>query len=341
MMGRKHLATIAILSLLLGLALGFIIHWWTMPTGTIKELSFGARGPVDASPRKSENRQSQEPTSAVRLSFETSNALEHLVHLSSVIGYRPEGSPAEEEAASYIASCFENFGYEEVHKQTFRLDNGALSSNVFVVDPGTRSTLALVVGAHYDSAGGTGSPGANDNASGVGVVLELARIFRNNENAYTLIFVAFGAEEILQGYGKDHHHYGSRYMAAHLQELGYTVVGMISLDMVGVGSTLTLNSTMQAPQTLVNLLDGYARRSGLNPVFRQDPGWSDHEAFEKHGIPSVWVEYREDPNYHSPADTYDKIDPSLIARTGQLLQGFLESLNDADLQALSNSTLYR
>jgi len=343
MINRKHaIAALVLVGLLSGFLLGFLFHWRSAPPGVVEETTTEVQGGGNNPPAEAGNNgESAEKKPSVHLTFETSNALAHIVNLSSGIGYRPEGSAAESEAASYIASYFQSIGYETVHRQAFKLDNGAFSSNIFVIDPGAGNSPALVVGAHYDSAGGTGSPGANDNASGVGVVLELARVFRNNQNLPTIIFTAFGAEEILPGFSKDHHHYGSRYMAAHLHELGYNVVGMICVDMVGVGNTLTLNSTLRAPRTMVDLLTAYARRSGLAPVFRQDPGWSDHEAFENHGIPSVWIEYRDDPNYHSPSDTYDKINPNLVAQVGLLLQGFLESLNEADLQTLRHTTVYR
>ncbi len=336
-------AALALVCLIFGFALGFAVRWGRNPSNLREAAAPDGGDSSNHSPPGGtpEGGVGDEPETPPHLTFETSNALEHILNLSSGVGYRPEGSAAEREAASYIASRFRSFGYEEVHRQDFTLDNGAASSNLYVVDPGSASDMAIVVGAHYDTAGGTGSPGANDNASGVGVVLELARVFRHNENIPTIIFVAFGAEEILPGYSKDHHHYGSRYMASHLPELGYNVVGMVSVDMVGVGNALTLNSTLQGPRTLIDMLSAYSRNSGLNPVFRQDQGWSDHEAFEKRGIPAVWIEYRDDPNYHTPADTYDKISPRSIAQAGCLLQGFLEALTLSDLQKLASSAAYR
>lgn len=340
----RSLTSAAIALLLAGFVFGFLVHWLSSP-GRVTEAMLPAvqEGGVGHAPdeKADEAGVDDELRPPTRLEFDSLRALEDIRYLSSQVGYRPEGTAAEAKAADCIASRFSSFGYGEVGRQTFVLDNGATSRNVYVVDEGQDARLALVIGAHYDTAGGTGSPGANDNASGVGVLLELARIFRNNDNVPTLIFVAFGAEEILQGYGRDHHHYGSRYMAGRLHELGYTVVGMISIDMVGVGNTLVFNSTMQAPHLLLDLLTAHAGTLGLRPTFRQDPGWSDHEAFESHGIPSVWIEYREDPNYHTPSDTYEKLNPSHIAQIGRLLQTFLETLDREDLQELRSSTFYR
>ncbi|MGQ9537956.1 MAG: M28 family metallopeptidase [Actinomycetota bacterium] len=172
-------------------------------------------------------------------------------------------------------------------------------------------------------------------------MLELIRVFLVNENVPTLVFVAFGSEEILEGYGKNHHNYGSRYMANHLSDLRGKVVAMISVDMVGVGSSILVNSTLAAPRVFADMFMEYAKANGIATGFRKDPGWSDHEAFENHGVPSFWVEYREDPNYHSPRDTYEKVQPDLMNQIGHLLQGFLESIDASDCRALAGSSVYR
>lgn len=273
--------------------------------------------------------------------FNIDAALTHARQLSINIGYRPGGTSAEHKAAEYIRGAFSSVGYERVYEQTFALENGLLSSNIYVVDEGSDPNSLIIVGGHYDSAGGTFSPGANDNGSGLAVTLELARIFRVNDNVPTLIFVAFGSEEILEGYGKGHHHYGSRYMASHLSDLQGKVVGMISVDMVGVGSKILVNSTLAAPRVLAGMFMEHASANGIATEFRNDPGWSDHEAFENRGIPSFWVECREDPNYHTPRDTYDKIQPSLMNQMGHLLQGFLESIDEADCRNLSINSVFR
>ncbi len=296
--------------------------------------------PDGAEPREEQAQQEREQQPPYQF-FNIDAALGHIQQLSSQIGYRPGGSAAELRAASYIRESFYSSGYDRVYEQTFKLDNGLVSSNLYVVDKGLDPASLIVMGAHYDSAGGTYSPGANDNGSGVAVVLELARVFRINENVPTLVFVAFGSEEIIEGYGKDHHHYGSRYMANNLSELPGKVVGMISVDMVGVGSSMLLNSTLAASRIFLDMFADYARNNGVVIEFRKDPGCSDHEAFEKHGVPSFWVEYREDPNYHSPRDTCEKIKPALVNEVGHLLQGFLESLSLSDCRRLEEASVYR
>lgn len=280
------------------------------------------------------------PPRRAKLYFRVHTAMEHIAYLSQTVGYRPGGTENERAAADYIARSLSDLGYD-VHEQAFSLDNGLTGYNVYAQDRGACAEWTLIIGAHFDSAGGTGSPGANDNASGVATVLELARVFRDNPNLPNLVFVAFGSEEILEGYGREHHHYGSRYMAANLDADFGNVIGMISVDMVGVGDAFTANATLEASSALADLFVERAREAGFTFTFRQDPGWSDHEAFEGHGIPSLWIECLEDPYYHSPQDSYDRIDPSLLGHVGFLLQGFIEDLSASDCRMLDVAGDYR
>ncbi len=281
------------------------------------------------------------PTPPPYQTFQPSLALEHIRQLSSVIGKRTAGTEGERRAAAYIKNVFTQSGYSQVVEESFPLENGLISQNIYVKSEGIDPQWTIIIGAHYDCLGWKGSPGANDNASGVGVMLELARVLRTNPHLPSLVFVAFGSEEILQGYGKGHDHYGSLFMAGRLRELGGKVVAMISIDMVGVGTSLWANATLAAPDTLSNLFISYARSLGVSVQFRQDPGWSDHESFENRGIPSLWLTYRTDPYYHTPGDSLDKISFNLIAQIGQVLQGFLEALDQRKCQTLDSATKYR
>ncbi len=76
---------------------------------------------------------------------------------------------------------------------------------------GVKSESVIVIGAHIDTV--AVSPGGNDNASGVAVVLELARDLRDADIVATVQFVVFGAEEMTDS-NADHHHYGSRQFVA-------------------------------------------------------------------------------------------------------------------------------
>ena len=61
--------------------------------------------------------------------------------------------------------------------------------------------------------------------------------------------------------------------------------------------------------------------------YLRDPsptGMSDHEPFEKAGIPSVWIEYREDSSTHGPGDSFSHVEASRVQSAGELVQGFIE-----------------
>ena len=96
----------------------------------------------------------------------------------------------------------------------------------------------VVVGAHYDSI--ARSPGADDNGSGTVMLLELARRLAESPiEGLEVTIVLFGAEEILAGYSRNDHHYGSRQMADELMAAAVTLPDeMLSVDMVGFDDTI-------------------------------------------------------------------------------------------------------
>ncbi len=152
-------------------------------------------------------------------------ARQHLEALSDGIGARVAGTPEETAAAQYIEAAFKKLDYP-TEVQTFSFgqdDNGKSteeSANVIAVKTGL-SPRVIVVGAHYDSV--DTSKGADDNASGVAVLLEVAEKVKAVETPYTIRFVAFGAEEVDLD--------GSRYYVDELSDEDIkNTVGMINLD---------------------------------------------------------------------------------------------------------------
>ncbi len=262
--------------------------------------------------------------------FNSTRAMEHIRQMSEEIGPRPTGSEAERRADGYIRDAFSSMGYTDVVAQAYPANPGRTSYNLYVEDPGSRPEWVVIVGAHYDTAEDTGSPGADDNASGIAVMLELARLFHDADNVPTLIFTAFASEEYQEFYDEDMTYSGSAYLAEHLREVGGEVIGMVNLDMVGVGDTPIVFSTLEGPRTLSDYFISFAGRRNVDVEFVEDPGgWSDNESFEALGISSFTLEWLEDPNYHTPQDTYDGIRLDDIARSGRLVGTFLEGL-DAD-----------
>lgn len=175
----------------------------------------------------------------------------------------------------------------------------------------------VVAGAHLDSV--HGAPGANDNASGSATLIELAKSFAGIETRNDLRLVWFDGEEagLL----------GSRaHVRANAGDADRTLA-MVNMDMVGsqfgdVGASLGARTS----NAVADALKGVMLRTGLAGSVRSERhSRSDHAAFDSVGIPaldfgvSVRTIGKDDPNYHSPRDTLDKINPQVLEGYGDLI----------------------
>lgn len=200
------------------------------------------------------------------------------------------------------------------------------SHNVVGVLPGReRADEIVVVGAHYDGLGygGPGSfdpipgevhPGADDNASGVAALIELAQFFAHpaNRPLRTLVFVAFGAEETGM--------FGSaRFVADSPLDIG-DVVAMVNLDMLGrLRNELIVHGS--GSSTLWPFLLAVAERRLEVPIrsIPEAPGTSDHIAFHRRRIPVLSFSTGVHEDYHRSTDVPGKIDlEGLIEATGAI-----------------------
>lgn len=183
--------------------------------------------------------------------------------------------------------------------------------NVIATRPGGPQTL--IVGGHIDSV--AAGPGANDNASGTAVVLELARVMASRPTPYTLQFIGFDAEEIGL--------VGSAHFVSQLSEQQrQSIVAMINLDMVGVGES----SRVGGSDALIKLAQASAARTGLTLGQLGADGGSDHASFIRAGIPALFIHRTNDPNYHSPNDHAQYVDPANLEIAGQLALDVIEAL---------------
>lgn len=263
--------------------------------------------------------------------FDDARAMAHVRALAG-LGPRRAGSAAERAGADYIAAQLRSYGYA-VSTPTFAIPGGT-SRNVIAERAGT-SGHVVVIGGHMDSH--WRSPGGNDNASGVAVTLELARLFAQIDPEATIRFVAFGAEEI-SGDDPWDHHFGSHAYVNGLSSAQRTQhAGMISVDMVGYGTVFNVRSMLVGPTSMVVSLQKWGAKYGQPLPFLEDYGvwgWSDHEAFEFAGIPAAWVEWRTDPVYHTSRDTAAHVQQPKLRSTGYLLRGWVLEQDAADLDAL-------
>ncbi len=253
--------------------------------------------------------------------FDAARALADIRALTA-FGVRKPGSPAEARGAEWVARRLRELGYEP-QTESFTLPNGSPSQNVWIVVPGTKSGR-LIFGAHVDSK--PPSPGANDDASGVGILLEVARLLKANPPGPTVELVFFGAEEISDG-NPDHHHAGSRYRASMMTPAERAeTTGMLSVDMAGFGTKAWVRTMGVGPMSFAKRVIAEGKRLGLPIAYWRDPGrsgWSDHEPYEKLGIPSAWLEWLEDPAYHTPGDTAGRLKPKVVQQSGDLVMALI------------------
>ena len=258
-------------------------------------------------------------------------------------GAHPEGM---ERAAAYVREEFARAG-GAVSEQPFEV-GGSTYRNVIAAF-GPAAGERVVVGAHYDAAGPL--PGADDNASGVAGLIELARLLAKSPPRLRVELVAYALE------GPPFfrtRHMGSAVHAASLREQGATVRAMISLEMIGFfsdregsqllpsvllkavyptrGDFITVVGKMdQGP--LVRLVKKAMRGAAALPVHsinapRAIPGidFSDHTNYWDAGYPAVMVTdtaFYRNPHYHTHGDTPDTLD---YGRMAMVVQGVFEAV---------------
>ncbi len=218
---------------------------------------------------------------------------------------RVAGTPDELAAAEMIEQYFSDAGYDtQLQPFTFTIRGRSVSSQNIIAyraatkKPKTSPTPVVIVGAHYDSVSGDagvgGGLGADDNASGVAVMLEVAERIIKYRQEYDLVFVAFGAEEVgLRG----SFHYVESMSEADIAR----TIAMINFDSLSVGDKLYIhagfNEKTWARDEMLGLIDRYKlpieMQPGLNPDYPAGltPDWfSDYTAFNMAGIPIVAFE---------------------------------------------------
>jgi len=270
---------------------------------------------------------------------------QHVFILSEKIGERSVRTPENlEKAAEYITEEFEKIGYQvEVQPYNAR---GDIYKNIQAIKPGNCDSI--VIGAHYDTV--RGSRGADDDASGIAVLLELARALKNKSTSNTIRFVAFSTEEppFFKSY-----YMGSLVYAKRLKLEGVRVKGVIALDMLGYYSeregsqkypfwygygrskagnfiaTISNRKSREWNDQITNLL----RQNTNLPIesawlydFVPGVDWSDHWAFWQEGYKAMLITdtgpYRN-PSYHRKSDRYSTLDYNKMA---ELTNGLVQTL---------------
>jgi len=254
------------------------------------------------------------------------------------------GSDELDEAANYIAKVFQQAGlqtHDDDYFQQWRADVTKLGTdivlkNVIGILPGTNPLYtgqSIVVSAHYDHLGrgwpdvregneGKIHPGADDNASGVAVMLELARILGKKwQPERTVVFVAFTGEEagLL---GSDY------YVANNTHYPAKQAMAILNLDAVGrLGDNAISIFGADSASEWVHIFRGVGFVTGIKTNINKRPfGASDHVNFHEIGIPGVQFFSGIHLDYHRPSDTIDKINGAGLVKVASVVRETLEYL---------------
>ncbi len=267
-------------------------------------------------------------------SFRQATAMATVRHLAGDIGPRLATSAAFERAAAWVDRRLSLYGYE-TSRQTFRVPAGSswgvpvdagTSANVIATPPGFDPEEPWrLVGAHLDTV--AVAPGAEDNGSGVAVLLELARLAAAGDASLPTVFVTFGAEEPV-GEGDALHHFGSRLHADRLppEHLG-ALRAMVSLDRVGVsdGGIVPICTGGVSPLDVRDDLVALARSLHIETTACTDNTTSDHWSYEQRGATVARIGSTPYAGYHSAGDVPDEVAPAQLQRVGRIMWAWLRA----------------
>lgn len=236
---------------------------------------------------------------------------QYVKELSEKIGPRPAGSKQADEAATWIARRLALMGYGAT-TTSMRLPNGRNGANVEARTPVRGKRLLLA--AHFDTVEGCYC--ASDDATGVALLLEIARLAKTQEKPVPLTFLFLGAEEELPGgvrqFSADQ--WLRRVMPGEQAE----TAGCLVLDKLGRGKRFTILQMQGTPILAAQLCADVGADLRPRPRLTTVERWFPRMPFEDAGIPTAWIEWWPDPHAHAPRDTWDKIHWSKVELAGLL-----------------------
>jgi Zn-dependent M28 family amino/carboxypeptidase len=252
-------------------------------------------------------------------------------------------------AANYIEQSFAIAGYQTVSEPL--RSRGKVVRNIIAEQIGKGAPGEIIlVGAHYDSV--LGSPGANDNGSGVAALLALASLLADRDLSRTLRFVAFVNEESPFSYSPE---MGSLVHAQAARRRGDVIKGMLSLETIGYYSDTPGSQQYPFPlgyfypntANYIGFVGNFASRKLVRealssfrqhtafpsqgaavPAWIRGVGWSDHWSFWQAGYEAIMVTdtaFFRYAHYHRPEDTPDKLD---YERTARVVRGLAQVITD-------------
>ncbi len=255
-------------------------------------------------------------------------------------------------ASGFIENELKEQGYT-VTRLPYEAAGAKVENLEAVLAGGARANEIVVIGAHYDTA--DSGPGADDNASGIAAMLEIARAFAGTKPSRTIRFVAFANEEPPFFW---HETMGSLVYAKACRARNDAIVAMLSLETLGyyrdeagtqkyppvvswfypdrgdfiafVGNLGSRGLVRDAIRTFRGAV-AFPSEGAAMPAFVAGVGWSDHWSFWQNGYSAVMVTDTapfRNPNYHQLTDTPDTLDYSRLARVAAGLIAVTRSLAD-------------
>jgi Zn-dependent M28 family amino/carboxypeptidase len=266
----------------------------------------------------------------------------HVDRLAGLIGPRHLGRPGSmESTAELIEREFTMMG-DAVGRQTYDADGHSVANLVIERRGTTRPDEVIILGAHYDTVPET--PGADDNASAVAVLIEAARLLRGTNCERTIRFVAFACEEPPHFYTDT---MGSQVYADQCRRRNENVIGMLCLEMVGYFTDEAKSQSvpreiprvlrwafprrgnfLAAVGNLRSVRLGWDFRRGFKRTVRfplysvslpeavHSIRLSDNGSFWDHGFPALMItdtSFLRNPHYHQLTDTPDTLDYTRMA----------------------------
>jgi len=246
------------------------------------------------------------------------------------LGFRPTGSEAGRATGDYIIAYLESQDCTVRTEEFTYRDTPVRNIIAEIHAPSEMQEKApILLGAHYDTRRSADQEdptvpvmGANDGASGVAVLLELARTLDRNRLQQDVWLAFFDAEDNGQLDGWDWC-VGSDYMAKHLEVQPAAVV---VVDMIG-DADQQLYLERNSDPTLQKQLWQIAATLGYTETFISAYRWAildDHFPFTQQGIPAVDIIDFDYPYWHTTQDTADKVSPDSLERVGRVLEVWLE-----------------
>lgn len=263
--------------------------------------------------------------------FSEQNARAHVQMLAGTIGSRPPGTEAHARARAYIIDQLRIFGYEvrlqETDARRTELGRTARVSNIIGVLPGTRREAVGLI-SHYDSRADT--PGAGDNAFGVAVSLEAARVIASTTDRQwtTYVLVTDAEEEGLMG------------AAALMSDAAVRdhLAAYINLESTGASSPSMLFETGPGNPWLIR---PWARRAAhprggsfALEVYKRLPNDTDFSILKRHEVPGLNFAIVGDSYvYHTARDTPDRLSSKALRETGENVVAIVTALQSSDITA--------